>query len=98
MASLLEELFHDVGRRAREIAEALHKCAEELKKCSIAVPAEVETYREAMEQRATRALLLVERVLADPDLSDPLFAANFFRDFKDLARLVQAIENLPLLV
>ena len=51
-----------------------------------------------MEQRATRARLFAERVLADPDISDPLFAVNFFRDFKDLARLVQALENLPLLV
>src|SRR5262249_17000289 len=68
------------------------------KRCSSAVPAEVETYRASMEQRATRARLLVEKLLADPDLSDPLFAPNFFRDFRDLARLVQALENLPLLV
>ncbi len=91
MASLLEELFHDVGRRAGEIAE-------ELKKCASTVPAEVEAYRAGMEQRATRARLLVERILADQDLFDPLFATTFFRDFKDLARLVQELENLPLLV
>jgi hypothetical protein len=68
MASLLEELFHDVGRRAGEIAEELQKCAEALKKCSVTVPTEVEAYRAAMNQRATRARLLVERILTDPDL------------------------------
>lgn len=91
MASLLEELFHDVARRAGEIEEELGKCRGN-------VPAEVESYRADMEQRASRARVIVEQILADPDLPHPLLAVNFFRDFRDIARLVQALENLPLLV
>ena len=53
MASLLEELFHDLGRRATEIAE-------ELRKCASTVPSEVEAYRAKMESRAARASALAE--------------------------------------
>jgi hypothetical protein len=91
MASLLEELFHDLGRRATEIAEELHNCAS-------TVPAEVEAYRAKMESRATRASALTAAILRDPDLNAPLFAQNYYRDFRDIARLVQALEHLPLLV
>ena len=89
--SLLEELFHDLGRRATEIAE-------ELRNCASTVPAEVEAYRAKMELRATRASALTAMILRDPDLNAPLFAQNFYRDFRDIARLVQALEHLPLLV
>jgi hypothetical protein len=91
MASLLEELFHDLGRRATEIAE-------ELRKCASSVPSEVEAYRAQMESRASRASALTATILGDPDLNAPLFAQNFYRDFRDIARLVQALEHLPLLV
>jgi hypothetical protein len=91
MALLLEELFHDMGRRAAEIAE-------ELRRCRASVPGEVEAYRLRMEQRAQRAFLLTEQILKDPDLKSPLFAQNYFRDFRDIARLIQALEHLPLLV
>lgn len=91
MASLLEELFHDLGRRATEIAE-------ELRNCRSSVPVEVEAYREQMELRATRASALTTQILQDPDLNAPLFAQNFYRDFRHIARLVQALEHLPLLV
>ncbi len=91
MASLLEELFHDLKRRAEEIATELQACP----RCELA---EVEAYRDKMQQRAARAATLADNILLDPDLKQELFAQNYFRDFRDLARLVQALEHLPLLV
>ncbi|MBI3464772.1 MAG: hypothetical protein HY000_17205 [Planctomycetes bacterium] len=91
MASLLAELLHDVSRRAGEI-EA------EFERLRAVVPPEVESYRANMQQRALRAKQLAERILADPDLGEPMLAVNFFRDFRDIARFIQALEHLPLLV
>ncbi|MCI0639573.1 MAG: hypothetical protein L0Y72_18160 [Gemmataceae bacterium] len=91
MASLLEELFHDLGRRATQIAE-------ELSKCRSKVAQEVEPYCAQMESRARRAALLSASILKDPDLHDPIFSQNFYLDFRDIARLVQGLEHLPLLV
>lgn len=51
-----------------------------------------------MELRARRAKQFAETILADPDISHPLLSINYFRDFRDIARLIQALENLPLLV
>jgi len=51
-----------------------------------------------MEIRANRARHLAETILADPDITHPLLSINYFRDFRDIARLIQALENLPLLV
>ncbi len=91
MATLLRELFHDVTRRASEIAS-------ELSKMQGSIPAEVEAYRSSMEQRASAAATLASGMAVDPDLDNPNFAVNFFRDYKDVARLVQGLEHLPLLV
>jgi hypothetical protein len=91
VATLLRELFHDVSRRASEIAS-------ELSKMTGNVPSEVEAYRARMEQMASRAATFASMMSADPDLDDPNFAVNFFRDYKGVARLVQSLEHLPLLV
>ena len=91
MASLLTELFHDIDRRAREIAQDLARLKGE-------VPGEVEAYCERMEQMAARVPGIIAKTLADPDLNSPAFAVNYFRNYKDVARLVQELENLPLLV
>lgn len=91
MATLLRELFHDVSRRASEIAD-------ELAKMRGGVPAEVEKYRDVMQQRASSAATIASAMASDPDLDEPNFAVNYFRDYKDVARLVQSLEHLPLLV
>lgn len=91
MASLLTELLHDTSRRAEEIAAELKRLQGELS-------GDVETYRRRMLQLVERARGLVASMLADPDLVDPAYATSYFRDYKDVARLMHGIENLPLLV
>lgn len=91
MASLLAELLHDVSRRAGEIEKEFERLKNEL-------PAEIQDYRRKMAERASKARQLAERILGDPDLAHPTLAVNFFRDFRDIARLVLALEHLPLLV
>lgn len=91
MASLLSELLHDVCRRAGEIEK-------EFSRLKGVISADVEDYRQRMASRAEKARQLAEDILADPDLAHPALAVNFFRDFRDIARLVLALEHLPLLV
>lgn len=91
MATLLAELLHDVSRRAGEIHSEFTRLKGE-------VPLEVEPYRQEMERRANHAKRLADEILADPDLVNPILAVNYFRDFRDIARFVQGLENLPLLV
>jgi hypothetical protein len=91
MAILLAELLHDASRRAGEVAE-------ELLRLKSTIPPDLETYRGEMEVRARRAKQLAETILADPDIAHPLLSINYFRDFRDIARLIQALENFPLLV
>ena len=91
MATLLAELLHDASRRAGEIAE-------ELLRLKGSVPLDIEAYRGDMELRARCARQLAETILADPDITHPLLSINYFRDFRDIARLIQALENFPLLV
>ena len=91
MASLLAELLHDTSRRGDEIAAELNNLQEK-------VPAEIEAYRHRMLQMVEQARRLIASMLADPDLEDPLYASNYFRHYKHVARLIQELENLPLLV
>jgi hypothetical protein len=91
MASLLTELLQDMSRRGKEIAEELKRLQGELS-------GDVETYRWRMLQLAERAQAFVASMLADPDLEDPAYATSYFRDYKDVARLMHELENLPLLV
>lgn len=91
MASLLTELLQDMSRRGKEIAEELKRLQGELS-------GDVEIYRRRMLQLAERARAFVASMLADPDLEDPAYATSYFRDYKDVARLMHELENLPLLV
>jgi len=91
VASLLNQLLHDAERRAAEIAR-------EFASLKGQVPAEVESYRDKMEQRAVRCRDIVTKALSDPDVENPVLAVNYYRDYKDVARLVQSLEHLPLLV
>lgn len=60
------------------------------------VPPEAEASRRQIHQLAVRAKLSVEAVLADPDVSRPEFAKNFYHTFKRLSELAQAIDEGPL--
>lgn len=91
MSSLLTELLHDTCRRGEEIAEELKRLQGELS-------GEVERYRKRMLQMSEQARGIVDAMLADPDLEDPAYATSYFRDYKDVARLMHELENLPLLV
>jgi hypothetical protein len=91
VASLLAEFLHDAARRAAEIST-------ELADLQGKVPYAVEAYRARMHGMADRARMLVDGMLGDPDLEDPRYGTNYFRDYRQVARLVQALENLPVLV
>jgi hypothetical protein len=88
---LLKELLHDAERRGGKIAAGLRDLAGQ-------VPGEVEAYREKMLQRVEHAVQHVGSLLADPDLEQPLYATSYFREYKVIARLIQALENVALLV
>lgn len=90
VASLLTELLHDTSRRGEEIAAELDRLQE-------TVPTEVEAYRKRMFQMVDHARGIVSAMLADPDLEDPAYATSYFRDYKYVARLMQELENLPVL-
>jgi hypothetical protein len=91
VASLLSELLHDTSRRGDEIAAELTRLRSNL-------PSDVEAYRGRMQQMVEQARQIVSSMLADPDLEDPLYATSYFRDYKYVARLMQELENLPVLV
>ena len=91
MAALLTEFLHDAARRAAEISKELADLRGQ-------IPSEVEAYRARMHGMAVRARALADAMLADPDLEDPQYGTNYFRDYRQVARLVQALENLPVLV
>lgn len=47
---------------------------------------------------ANQARQLIDRMLADPEVEDPNYATNYFRDYCYFARLIRGLEDLPLLV
>ena len=62
------------------------------------LPADFDAHRASVVQRLTRALSLVDDLLADPDLADPLLEPNFFMDFKRLSELILNVEDSSLLI
>jgi hypothetical protein len=62
------------------------------------LPADFNAHRASVIQRLTRALSLVDDLLADPDLADPLLEPNFFMDFKRLSELILNVEDSSLLI
>ena len=87
MGHVLEPLLHDLAERFRFLEEELRR---------MTVPPEAEASRQQIHQLAARAKLSVEGVLADPDVSRPEFAKNFYHTFKRLSELAQAIDEGPL--
>jgi hypothetical protein len=91
MASLLHNLLLDLRRRGQGVSKELDSLKNHL-------PADFETHRISVVQRLTRALTLVDDLLADPDLADPLLEPNFFMDFKRLSELILNVEDSSLLI
>lgn len=91
MASLLMELLHDASQRAGDIAAALNAV-------SINASPAVDAYRNRMAAMGDQARSVIDRMLVDPDIDDPVYANNYFRDYSYFARLIRGLEDLPLLV
>jgi hypothetical protein len=62
------------------------------------LPVDFNAHRVKVVQRLTRALTLVDDLLVDPDLADPLLEPNFFMDFKRLSELILNVEDSSLLI
>lgn len=87
MGHVLEPLLHDLAERFRFLEDELGR---------MTVPPEVEASRKRIHQIAARAKKRVDAVLADPDVSRPEFAKNFYHTYKRLSELAQAIDEGPL--
>ncbi|HTV40746.1 MAG TPA: hypothetical protein VMF08_09235 [Candidatus Sulfotelmatobacter sp.] len=57
-----------------------------------------EAHRTSVVSRLERTLLVVDRLLKDPDLANPKLEPNFFMDFKRLSELVLNVEDSSLLI
>ncbi len=91
MPSLLHNLLLDLRRRGQRVLQ-------ELAALEKGLPADFNTHRAGVVQRLTRVLSLVDDLLADPDLADPLLEPNFFMDFKRLSELILNVEDSSLLI
>lgn len=87
MGHVLEPLLHDLAERFRFLEEELGR---------MSVPPEAEASRRRIHQIAARAKRRVDAVLADPDVSRPDFAKNFYHTYKRLSELAQAIDEGPI--
>jgi hypothetical protein len=91
MASLLHNLLLDLRRRGLCILKELAALEDILS-------VEFNAHRRAVAERLSRALGVVDRMLSDPDLGDPLLEPNFFIDFKRLSELILNVEDSSLLI
>ena len=91
MASLLTELLHDARQRADDIVSSLEAIVSR-------GLVDVGAYRGKMKGLATHARPLIDGLLNDPDIDDPKYATNYFREYCHFARLLRGLEDLPLLV
>lgn len=91
MASLLHNLLLDLRRRGRCILKELAALEDILS-------VEFNAHRREVAERLSRALGVVDRMLSDPDLADPLLEPNFFIDFKRLSELILNVEDSSLLI
>ncbi|QDU05723.1 hypothetical protein V6x_54640 [Gimesia chilikensis] len=90
MAKLLTELLHDATQRADDIVNSLDMLTTGGLK--------VNAYRLKMKNLATQARDFITRLLRDPDIEDPNYAGNYFRDYSHVTRLLREIEYFSLLV
>jgi hypothetical protein len=91
MASLLHNLLLDLRRRGRCILKELAALEDILS-------VEFNAHRREVAERLSRALGVVDRMLSDPDLANPLLEPNFFIDFKRLSELILNVEDSSLLI
>jgi hypothetical protein len=91
MPTLLNSLLLDLKRRGACVLQELAVLQRRL-------PSEFNAHRANIVQRLKRALTVVDGLLADPDLADPVLEPNFFMDFKRLSELVLNVEDTSLLV
>ena len=89
MAALLKNLLFDLRQRASHIESTLSRTA------PASLPLIAEQYRQRMLTLLGRARQQIELLTADPDLLDPLYIRDSFRDYKLLCRLVSMIEWGP---
>ena len=90
MPSLLRNLLIDLKRRGEFVLHELTALQN--------LPASFDAHRTTVVARLSRALLLVEQLLKDPDLSDPKLEPNFFMDFKRLSELIINVEDTSVLI
>jgi hypothetical protein len=90
MPSLLQNLLIDLKRRGECVLHEVTALQN--------LPASFDTHRATVVARLNRALLVVEELLKDPDLSDPKLEPNFFMDFKRLSELILNVEDVSLLI
>ncbi|MBL8799385.1 MAG: hypothetical protein JNM56_36215 [Planctomycetia bacterium] len=90
MAQLLHQLLYDLRQRC------CHLLAE-LGQLSPTLAAEAVQYRDQMAARLARTGTLIEAMLADPGLQDPLLVRNYFHDYKRLSEQMHYVEAGPVL-
>jgi hypothetical protein len=90
MPSLLHNLLIDLKRRGECVLQEVTALQN--------LPAGFDAHRSSVVARLNRALLLVEQLLKDPDLTDPKLEPNFFMDFKRLSELILNVEDASLLI
>jgi len=89
--SLLHRLLIDLQRRCSEVLD-MWKAVEPT------LPPEAKQYAETIRQKLLeRAAAHVDRLLRDPDLTDPGFARSFYIDYKRIVELIQQLEEGSLL-
>jgi hypothetical protein len=91
MPSLLHNLLLDLKRRGSCVLK-------ELAALQSSLPPDFDAHRAEVDNRLTRALAVVDRMLNDPDLADPQLEPNFFMDFKRLSELILNVEDSSLLI
>jgi hypothetical protein len=90
MPSLLHNLLTDLKRRGECVRQEVTALQN--------LPTSFDAHRATVIARLNRALLLVEQLLKDPDLTDPKLEPNFFMDFKRLSELILNVEDASLLI
>jgi hypothetical protein len=91
MPSLLHNLLVDLRRRAVWLLQELGGLQNTLRP-------NFEAHRLSIEKRVLRSVAVVDNLLADPDLGNPVVEPNFFKDFKRLSEWIVNVEDSSLLI
>src|SRR5438128_3094925 len=90
MALLLHQLLYDLQKRCAHLLAELGGLSPRLE-------AEAAGYRDQMATRLARTGALIDTMLADPGLQDPLLVRNYFHDYKRLTEQLHYVEAGPVL-